>query len=235
MIVSIMQPYLFPYVGYFQLIAQSDIFVFHDDVQFIKGGWINRNRILSSTGGETWITMPVIAASHDLAIIERFYAPGRRDRFRLLRQLESHYAGAPNIREIVPFVREILEFDETNVADFNIRLLETVSRRLGLEVIFLRSSRLQKTPGLSGQTRVIDLCRRLGASQYVNPIGGSHLYDAAAFAEHGIELRFLETATKPREIGAPYLSIVHDLMVESELTMQTRLGEYKIVQSADIA
>ena len=82
-----MQPYFFPYIGYFQLIAQSDIFVFHDEVQYIKNGWINRNRVLDSKGGEIWITLPVAAASHRLAIRERFYLP--EDAQRILRQIRN--------------------------------------------------------------------------------------------------------------------------------------------------
>src|SRR5579863_1912009 len=72
-IVSIMQPYFFPYVGYFQLIAESDIFVFHDDVQYIKGGWVNRNRIVNLNGDPVWLTLPVAAAGHKLNINERLY------------------------------------------------------------------------------------------------------------------------------------------------------------------
>ncbi len=75
MIVSIMQPYLFPYIGYFQLMASADIFVFHDDVQYIKGGWVNRNRILSS-GEPCWVTLPVAARAHRLNINQRGYVPG---------------------------------------------------------------------------------------------------------------------------------------------------------------
>jgi hypothetical protein len=75
--VSIMQPYLFPYIGYFQLMASADIFVVHDDVQYIKGGWINRNRILSS-GEPRWVTLPVAAGAHPLNINQRGYAPGRK-------------------------------------------------------------------------------------------------------------------------------------------------------------
>jgi hypothetical protein len=229
-----MQPYLFPYIGYFQLIAQSDVFVFNDDVQFIKGGWINRNRILSRLGEKIWITMPVAAASHKRTICERVYASGRNNRFRILRQLENHYSHALNVGEIIPFVREILEFNEANVAGFNVNLLKAVSERLGLKTRFLLSSEVQKTSGLSGQARVIDICRRLGATRYVNPIGGTHLYDANAFAEQGIELRFLHSAIKARDSEALYLSIVHNLMCESTAALRGLIEEYRILPGRQV-
>jgi hypothetical protein len=232
MIVSIMQPYFFPYIGYFQLIAQSDVFVFHDDVQYIKGGWINRNRILDRKGCDTWVTLPIAAASHRLAIRERTYLSGKenaRHIQHILRKIENAYRLAPNFSKVFPLLREMLAFGDTNVAGFNINLLESIAGYLGLRARFTRSSELPKTEGLTGQARVIDICSHLGATRYVNPVGGSDLYEAKAFARRGISLLFFETAIDPRQGKFPYLSIIHTLMNESDAAIHDRLRRYRIV------
>ena len=232
MIVSIMQPYFFPYIGYFQLIAQSGVFVFHDDAQYIKGGWVNRNRIMDDKGREAWITLPVAAASHRLGICERSYLPGKNDARRILRQIEQAYFRSPNFGRVYPLLSEIMEFGDVNVAAFNINLVEAIWRHLGLGARLVRSSALSIPRELTGQSRVIDICRRLGATRYVNPIAGSELYTGAAFAERGVELAFLETAILPREGKYPHLSIVHTLMTESDAAIGRLLGAYRIAPAA---
>src|SRR5579863_2034063 len=179
-----MQPYLFPYIGYFQLIAQSDVFVLHDDVQYIKDGWVNRNRILDASGEPSWITLPVNAAGHTEPINARAYVLAA-NAGRILRKIESAYFRAPPFREKFPLVRQIMEFADANVAAFNVNALESVAARLGLRPRFLRSSQMEGLNGLKGQARVIAICKRLGATHYVNSIGGTALYDAKAFAANG--------------------------------------------------
>jgi hypothetical protein len=228
LIISIMQPYFFPYIGYFQLMAESDIFVVHDTVQYIKGGWINRNRILDRKGAAAWITLPVLAASHALEIRERQYAPEKDDAQQIVRRIENAYCRAPNLREVMPLIREIMNFDDSSVAAFNLALLKRVASRLGLGVQFVRASELPRTPGLKGQDRVIDVCKRLGATRYVNPIAGSVLYDANVFREHGLSLSFLETAVEPCSDKYPYLSIIHDLMTRSDPELSDLLTQYRV-------
>src|SRR5882724_10468265 len=92
---GIMQPYIFPYIGYFQLIAAVDHFVIHDDVQWIKSGWINRNRILANNQ-PGYITLPVRSGSSFLNINEREYVPEiENHKKRILRQIEGAYRKAP--------------------------------------------------------------------------------------------------------------------------------------------
>jgi WbqC-like protein family len=112
--VSIMQPYLFPYIGYFQLMASADIFVVHDDVQYIKGGWINRNRILSS-GEPRWVTLPVAAGAHRLNINQRCYAPGGGRPRQFLWRLKARDRAAPNFAEVFELVRTLLPHVDRNV------------------------------------------------------------------------------------------------------------------------
>jgi hypothetical protein len=228
MTVSVMQPYFFPYIGYFQLIANADIFVFHDDVQYIKRGWVNRNKIVARTGEPFWITLPVTAASHILNINQRSYIL-QPDATAILRRVEQSYGKAANFAEAGPIVEAALKHDEPNVAEFNIAAVQSVLRAFGVERPILRSSQIDRTPGLKGQDRIIDICRRLGATRYVNPIGGVDLYDARAFAAHGIELGFLSTTASPYVEAFPYLSIIHTLMTAPIADRAELLRRYQII------
>jgi hypothetical protein len=233
MIVSIMQPYFFPYIGYFQLIAQSDVFVILDDAQYIKGGWINRNRILRN-GEPCWITLPVAHASHALPINQRSYqlTPKIRDRTR--RQIESCYRKAPHFAKVFPLVREVLDCEDANVATYNENLITRVCERLQLRTRMVRSSELGARGSMIGQDRVIDLCKRLGATHYVNPIGGTVLYKSNEFAQQRLELSFLESTVTPYpQFGdAPVrsLSIIDVMMFNDDQRIATMLREFRLVR-----
>ena len=231
MIVSIMQPYFFPYIGYFQLMSQSDVFVFHDDVQYIKGGWINRNRILRN-GAPAWLTLPVRQAASDLAINRRHYRLEPAEVAGVLRRLAAAYRKAPLFAAMFPLVAELMNFGDANVAAFNVNLLERLAARLAIRSRFVLSSAMAKDDGLTGQERVIDICRRLGATHYVNPTGGTRLYQPDRFAAAGIELRFLEsTAPAYAQFGqAPVadLSIIDILMFNSDEATARLLPQYRL-------
>lgn len=224
-----MQPYFFPYIGYFQLIAQCDLFIIQDTVQYIKGGWINRNRILNNKGEAIWITRPVAAADHWLEIREREYHLHQENARRLMRRIENAYFRAPNFASTIPLVEAIMTFDDSNVAAFNTNLLHSVSNWLGLKTCFLRSSELPISPELKGQARVLEQCRHVGATRYINPANGRDLYQIDEFRRHAISLSFLETTVEPRKDIHPYLSIIHTLMTESDSAITGLMGRYKLV------
>lgn len=230
MIVAIMQPYFFPYIGYFQLIAHSDVFVFHDDVQYIKGGWVNRNRIINDRRA-CWITLPVLRAPYDRPIRDRYYTADSEVRNRLLRRIAAVYRTAPRFNEIYPLVEEIMRFSETNVATLNIELIRRIAMHLKINTPFVLSSKLVKDNSLAGQDRVIEICRILGATHYVNLIGGRELYRRDDFSRKGLELGFLEpgvVSAEPNDSVAP-LSILDDLMRKEESALANALKDYRIV------
>jgi WbqC-like protein family len=230
MITGIMQPYFFPYIGYFQLIAHCDIFVLHDDVQYIKGGWINRNRILMNHRA-VWITFPVLRAAHQLPIHDRYYSSDPEDRNRLLRRIGAAYRTAPSFDQIYPLIEEIMGFGNTNVAAFNSNLIQRMAAHLKLRTPFVLSSKLPKDDSLTGEDRVIEICRCLGGTHYVNPIRGRGLYRRDAFSRVGIELKFLESAGLGlAEPGDPSLrlSIIDDLMHRGEGALADALKAYRL-------
>jgi len=232
MIVGIMQPYFFPYIGYFQLIKACDVFVLHDEVQYIKGGWINRNRILKD-GKTGWITFPVLRAVHERAINERYYKSDAGTRNRLLRRIEAVYRVAPRFSKIYPLIEEIMSFSDSNVAAFNVQLIDQVAAHLNIRTPLLLSSNLSKNNSLAGQDRVVDICRRLGATRYINLIGGRNLYSPDRFSCEGIDLSFLEPAvlglTRSGAGSSTPLSIIDDLMNTDGASLPQLLKEYRVI------
>ena len=209
-----MQPYFFPYLGYFQLMAACDIFALYDDAQYIKGGFVNRNRI-HPAGGNSWFTLPVKTASHKLAINQRHYEDYGKTGPQLSR-LENCYGRAPHYDKVMALIDGVLRHPDRNVAKLNAFLLEEICTYLGWNRKFVDSSSIDCSPHHRGQDKVIALCKKLGADRYINAPGGRSLYDAAAFRAHGLELSFLEPSCPPyRQFGGdfiPNLSIIDVLM-----------------------
>jgi len=213
--VAIMQPYFFPYIGYFQLISAVDKFIFYDDVNFIKGGWINRNRLLHN-GKAQYFTVPLVAASSHKLIreVEIAYAlDWLTPMFELLRHdygKVQHYAEGHEIldRVLRSGARTITEMAKSSVM--------SVCDYLGVRADFEMTSTIYGNGMLRGAARVLDICKREGATQYVNLPGGRDLYNAEAFAEAGVTLAFLrpDLAAYPQrsDIFIPGLSIVDAMM-----------------------
>ncbi len=236
--VAIMQPYFFPYIGYFQLIAASDIFVLHDDVQYIKGGWVNRNRILLN-GADRMITMPVQKGPHDNPINCRSYVSDRQSRTNLLNLIRTAYAKAPHNSRVYPMVEALLSFEDTNVARFNAHSIRRICEYIGVRTPILNSSSLEKNDSLTGEPRVIEICRKLAATDYINPIGGLALYRAASFKSFDITLRFLVSNDQQyRQASAawtPSLSILDVMMFNSYEQLQQLLAAHHLITTSDAA
>lgn len=215
MIVALVQPYFFPYIGYFQLMHAVDCFVFYDDAQFMKGGWVNRNRILRS-GSPAWWTFPVVSADYKLPINQRSYAASAEAIGSLAAKIDHAYRKAPHFKRVFAQLTSRLQEPMPNVAEFNQHHVKCIAQELGIDCQFAVSSEIDKDAALDGQARVIDICRRLGATTYINPIGGLELYDPRAFESAGIELRFIKARpTDYAQFGephVPFLSIVDVLM-----------------------
>lgn len=232
MIVSIMQPYLFPYIGFFQLMSSCDMFVIYDDVQYIQGGWINRNRILID-GEPQWITLPVANADYHLPINQRDYLLDDRLAPKFRRRIVGAYASAPYFENVMPIIDEILMQDDSNVARFNTHQLMKISSYIGIDTKIVISSSIDKDLGLTAQERVIDLCENLGAHSYINPIGGLTLYQPYRFCEAGLELRFLQSmASEYPQYDGPHvksLSIIDVLMFNDLPTIKSMLAQCQLI------
>lgn len=187
-----MQPYLFPYAGYFQLVAAADRFVFYDDVNFIKNGWINRNRLVLS-GAARYFTVPLDGASSFRKISETRAQPPEVWRRKLLESIRQSYSRAPFFSEVFELVENVLgDAAQMRIGEMAKASVVAVARYLGLSTEFVWTSATYRNEYLSGAERVIDICRREAARHYYNLPGGRSLYDPAMFASAGIELHIID-------------------------------------------
>lgn len=232
--VAIMQPYAFPYLGYFSLVAAAEIFVFYDDVNYIPRGWINRNRVLINGLPHTF-TIPVTNASQNERILDvRLHEFGRfRDKF--LKQIRLAYVRAPNFEAGFDYVESVLKEGSVTISDLAIGSVVSFCRRLGIDRQFLRASQVSpETHGMDKAERLAAISRALGATKYVNALGGTALYDKAQFAALGVELSFI----RPRLGAYPQvqateftagLSIIDVLMNNSPAQLVRMIGDYELV------
>jgi len=225
---AVMQPYLFPYPGYFQLIRAADVFVVYDDVNYIKGGWINRNNILIQ-GRSRWITLAVSGASPNRQI-NQVEVGGNGE--KLPGSIYHAYTKAPQFKAVFPLLESVLQQEETNLAVYLEYGLRLVCDYLDLHPEWHVSSGLDDNKTLRGQDRIIDLCEVLGASHYINLSGGKQLYDREDFNERDIRLSFIES--RPLEYQqftgeyVPDLSIIDLMMFNSKDQCKRLLEGYTL-------
>lgn len=227
-----MQPYFLPYIGYWQLLNAVDEYVIYDDVDFIKGGWINRNRILIN-GRPQYMNIQMRGASSFSLIKEVGIDSSIRWRRKLLSTIAMAYHKAPCYPNVLPVVETIVLCEAENLAEYIAHSIRCVCSYLGIETKLLISSELVQNRSLHGQERVLDICHRLGATEYFNAIGGRTLYDKERFAEAGMELRFLKSCDIAYEQMSgtfiPGLSILDVMMFNPVEQIRSFLKAYELV------
>ena len=227
---AIMQPYLFPYIGYFQLIQAADKFVLYDNIQFTKKGWINRNRILVN-GKDEYITLPLKKGSDFLNINERKLADTfTTDRIKLLRKINEAYKKAPEFKPVFSLLESVINNKEENLFDFIFQSIQAVCKYLDIKTEFVISSAVPLDHQLKAQDKVIAICKTLNASQYINPIGGLDLYSKETFKQNNIELNFIKTnVVEYKQFSdefVPALSIIDVLMFNPKEKVQQFIQSY---------
>lgn len=190
---GIMQPYFMPYIGYWQLINAVDKFVIYDDVNYIKGGWINRNYILLNNQ-RFLINLLLLGASSNKLINE---IEVQENQTKLMKTIESAYKKAPMFDSFFPMFLQIMSFSKKNLSDFIGNSLIVVAQYLGIETEFIYSSDIEKDNLLKAQDKVLHICQLLGAKQYINAIGGQELYDKEVFVSEGVQLNFIKSELTP--------------------------------------
>jgi len=227
--VAIMQPYFFPYIGYFQLINAVDIFVVYDDVNFIKQSWITRNRILLKNEGFR-INLMVQGASSSKKInqINRIV-----DKEKWLKTIEQCYKKAPYFSMVYPLFEEISMNGEMKLSKYLLFSLKTIAKYLDLKTTFKLSSEIEKDTSLKGQDKVIDICKEINATNYINAIGGQVLYNKEDFNKNSIELNFIKTNSIRYKQNdnhfIPWLSIIDVLMFNNKDEVKEQLNQYELI------
>jgi hypothetical protein len=219
--VVIMQPYFIPYTGYFRLFAASDLFVIYDCVQFPRRGWVHRNKLIDTSGAERWVTLPLVKTPQSTLIKDLEFPPDAgeqlRQRLRAFPALDKVPSAAGSVVEALMQVRGTpLSYIEL--------LLQRITAYLELPWNVVRSSSFGISQDVHGQDRILEIVRRVGARRYVNAPGGSSLYSQDAFAEAGVELRFLP------EYRGPTSSILARILVEEQDRLVAELSETRRVR-----
>lgn len=214
-----MQPYTFPYIGYYQLVNAVDLFVFFNDTNFIKRGWINRNTILNKKQAQPF-SIPLVKISQNKKINETEIFDYSVWRHEFLKQLEFSYHRSPFFVQTLELINDILfSKDYSKIDELAAQSIIKISAYLGLHTQFTFSSKLPYH-GNDGQEKILDICKKVDASAYINPINGAFLYNSSAFNNNHIELYFLEPViTKYIQFSGddftPALSIIDSLMFNS--------------------
>ena len=211
---AIMQPYFLPYIGYFQLIAGVDMFIIYDNIKYTKKGWINRNRMLLN-GKDAMFSLPLKNASNSLDIRERELADDFNQE-KLLSQFKGAYRQAPQFAQTIQLLERIVRNEEKNLFRFLHHSIIKICDHLEIKTEIKISSDIAIDHDLKSQDKVLALCEAVGATKYVNAIGGVELYSKETFMERGIDLNFIQSKTfeypQLGDIFVPWLSMIDVMM-----------------------
>ncbi|MCB0750704.1 MAG: WbqC family protein, partial [Ignavibacteriae bacterium] len=224
--VAIMQPYLFPYIGYWQLINAVDQFVIFDDVNFIKKGFIQKNSILLNNNAYVF-NLELQKASQN-KLINQIEIGGNSK--KILKTIYLSYKKAPYFYQTYPVIENILNQNEFCLSKFIGNSLIKISEHLDLNVQFIYSSHIKKDNALKSQEKIINICKKLNAKIYINSIGGKILYDKKDFDNENINLKFLKSDTiKYKQYNndfIPNLSVIDVLMFNNIESVKLLLNKY---------
>lgn len=228
---AIMQPYLFPYLGYYQLVYVSDVFVFYDDVTYIKGGYINRNYILSQ-GDKQRFTMPLNGASSNVLIKDIECQVNMR---KLITLIEQSYSKAPYFEQIMPIINRVILSNERSLSVIASKSITEVFKYLGINKIFKFSSDIEYDQTENPSDKVISICFKNHCDEYINSIGGSKLYNKDEFENKGLSLSFIEKKTvtythkAAGKVFIDNLSMIDVLMWNSKEDVIKLLNDYELL------
>lgn len=212
--VAIMQPYFFPYIGYFQLISAVDVFIVYDNIKYTKKGWINRNRMLQN-GRDVRFSLPLKNDSDSRDVRDRLLAVDF-NRDKLLNQIGGTYRSAPYFAQTFALIEQVVRNEEQNLFRFIHHSIVKTCEHLRIATAIRVSSDIAINHDLKNQDKVLALCTAVGASTYVNAIGGMELYAKDKFLAQGVELKFVKS--RPFEYSQfgsefiPWLSIIDVMM-----------------------
>ncbi|WP_034922749.1 WbqC family protein [Gillisia sp. CAL575] len=230
--IGIMQPYLFSYLGYFQLIKSVDKFIVLDDVNYIKGGWINRNSLLIDKRKGRF-TVPLKKSSSFKPINEIKISDNSKWKIKLLKTINQNYKDAPYYNTVIPVLSNIINSEHQNISELIYFSLTQLNDYLCIDTLIIKSSIIYDNKHLIGQERVIDICKQEMASHYINAIGGQDLYDPKFFLKNNIKLNFIQSSI-PEYVQfqndfVPGLSIIDVLMFNSKEEVGVMLKDYNLV------
>jgi hypothetical protein len=228
-----MQPYFLPYLGYYSLIKHTDKFILFDPVQFIRHGWIERNRILKPAEGWQYISVPLEKPGRTTLIKDVTVRTTENWRDKIFRQLE-HYKKAPYYKPTIEVLQQAFDTDATSITDLNTQVLTVTCTYLQVSTPFEVFSKMNlkiEEVTHAGEW-ALNICKAMGAKMYINPPGGRELFHRSEFEAAGIELYFLHQNLRPypqrREVFEPGLSIVDVMMFNDVPAIKEMLDEIEL-------
>ena len=225
-----MQPYFFPYLGYFDLANRADVWVAYDTPQHMAQGWVHRNRVLHPLEGWQYVIVPLQKHSHTTPINKLEVAATLKWKERIFGQLTHYRKEAPFYRQTIEFLRECLCDCDGSVAQLNIKSFRLACQRLQIGVPIHVFSEICGTSedGKTPEETAIDKCLHFQADQYLNPSGGAMLYSEDHFAKHGIKLTIQRYEPMVYGCGSyvyePRLSIIDVMMWNSLESIKAHLN-----------
>lgn len=236
MICGIMQPYFFPYVGYFSLVEYSDKFIFFDTPQYISHGWVNRNRILNQNGKPAYMIVPIKKCPRETPInkIEIVNENGWKE--KIYGQITVYKKKAPFYKETEEFLHYVLdEFDGVSLSELNIRTIIESCKKIGIDYKYdvFSKMNLDISPVHEPDEWALNITKFLKGDIYVNPPGGQSFFDKSKYDKENIKLQFLESNLRRyvQRIGRfePGLSILDVMMFCNNKEAKEIIQDYKII------
>ena len=222
--IAIMQPYFFPYIGYFQLINAVDTFVIYDDIKYTKKGWINRNNLSDNIK----ITIPIKKASNTLDIRERKLSDDwHQQKKKIINKVNNKYISENYYSEVNKIFSTVINYESLNLFDFIYNSIKQINSYLGIKTKIVISSELNRDRKLKCQDSVLQICRILKAKQYINPIGGQDLYDHKYFKSNSIKLNFIKM--NKLDVSNDYVSILDLLFKYDRPHLKNQLNKYIMI------
>ena len=215
--ISIMQPYFLPYLGYFQMISSVDKFVFYDDVNYIKNGWINKN-FINHNNTKVSITIPIKNQSSYRKINETLIDWDNKSISKLYRTLDQNYQKKNPV--LFNSIIKTLNQKDPTISELNIKLTKLICDYLDIKTTLYKSSEINYSKNSGRTEKIIEICNLKTSTIYINPIGGKQLYDKEDFIKMGINLYFIS--------GTPSSSILDICMNEPKELIINKLKNYNI-------
>lgn len=233
--VAIMQPYFLPYLGYFSLIKHTDEFILFDTVQFIRHGWIERNRILKQDEGWVYVKAPLMKASRETNIKDMYIDNSQDWQAKIKAQLQSYKKTAPFYHATIAVVDEIFDRQYETITELNMRALEVICSYLKIENTIYIFSKMNLVIEEANEPDewALNICKKLdGVNEYWNPPGGQEFFDRTKYEYAGITLKFqsvsLGSYDQKRPTFEPGLSIIDVMMFNSVDEIHRMLDSYEL-------
>lgn len=233
--VGVMQPYFFPYIGYFQLIDAVDVYVNLDHVSFMKRSYMTRNKLKNDTP----FSIPVINGSQNKSCIDVKIGFDRKYLDKLTKTIHYNYHKEKNYEEVVSTIfgssiGELANYEydlqpflhtTTSISEFNMHYIQKVCDYLDINTKLIYTSK-----GLTDKKKgegLKEITKKLGGGVYVNAIGGTKLYDKEDFSADGIDLQFVQMG----DVCFPnkYSSILHLLFTHDKDYIKEQLKKYTLI------